>query len=182
MYGTPTYRHSNKNGFSKLLTPYIRLAPNTLSWQNIYTSLWWIVNILTSVWYQIHINFSGKGLCNILFPAINLQPQMLVYGITNKKSFVCRRSKDHNCWSAALACAAAYVIFSIYLCHIRENVEFLTRLSHRVRQTKRSGVSLDGSSFTVVVKTVEDENTNYVRIRKITSSVEYESIRIMLKV
>jgi len=82
MYGTPKYHHSNKSGFSKLLTPYIRLATNALSGQSIYiyiyTSLWWwIVNILTSVCYQNH-NFSGKGLCNSLFPAINLQPQMLV--------------------------------------------------------------------------------------------------------
>ncbi len=36
MYGTPRYHHSNKNGFSKLLTPYIRLAPNALSGQSIY--------------------------------------------------------------------------------------------------------------------------------------------------
>jgi hypothetical protein len=146
---------------------------------NIYTSLWWIVNILTSVCYQIH-NFSGKGLCNILFPAINLQPQMLVYGITNKKSFVCWRSKGHDCLSAALECAA-YVIFSIYLCHIRENVEFLTRLSSRApdkTQWSESGRVFFYSGS----KDCRRWKHYYVRIRKITSSVEYESIRIILKV
>jgi hypothetical protein len=31
------------------------------------------------------ITFLAKGLCNILFPAINLQPQTLVYGISQIK-------------------------------------------------------------------------------------------------
>jgi hypothetical protein len=173
MYRTPRYHHSNKNGFSKLLTPYIRLAPNALSGQSIYiyTSLWWwIINILTSVCYQNH-NFSGKGLCNSLFPAINLQPQMLV---EDQKIVI----------AYVLLLNAQLMWFSLsYLCHIRENVEFLTRPdAHRVRQTKKPHWNESGGVKSSFYSGSSKDCRRwkhyyyYVRIRKITSNVEYESI------
>jgi hypothetical protein len=168
MYG---YHHSNKNGFSKLLTPYIRLAPNALSGQSIYiyTSLWWwIINILTSVCYQNH-NFSGKGLCNSLFPAINLQPQMLV---EDQKIVICLR--------AALECAA-YVIFCILsLPYPRERrVPDETRRSSRapdkkthwnesggVKSSFYSGSSKDCKRWKTLLLRTHTENNLKCRIRK----------------